>query len=28
MICPHTFNPGFYAKGKFGGVKNHGVSGH
>jgi len=27
-FCPYTFNIGLYAKGKFGGVRNHGVSGH
>jgi len=27
-ICPYAFNIKFYAKGKFGGTKNHGVSGH
>ncbi len=27
-FCPHTFNPRFYAKGKFGGVRNHGINGH
>ncbi len=26
-VFHYTFNLGFYAKGKFGGIKNHGVSG-
>jgi len=27
-LCLYTFNPRFYAKGNFGGVRNHGVNGH
>ncbi len=28
VLCPYTINLEFYAKGKFGGIRKHGVNGH